>query len=600
MVTATPTPPATATRPAPGTRAPERARVWLTVLGTVAAAAGLAVLHALVLANVTTDAVTRMLENEDRRWVGAGVRDEVRERFQDRLFETLRQEEGRAQLGAELLELMRRYAAFRIKVYDAQGTVLWSDDPRLIGRAFPDNHLLRPALAGEVVSKIEPPVRTEHAYERGQAEFVIETYVPIRAADGRVSGVVEVYRRADELVAETARVREVVWLGAGVATAALCASLALIIGLGHRRVLHLHRQVQAANDDLGREKAKLEAVLESVGMGLCLVDGGHRILWANRVLAGWAAAPAGLAGQPCYRTCWGQDAACAGCVSAAALTTGREARMERVHVLEGRERHFQHVAWPVLDAEGGMSHAVELVQDVTDRVELEAQLRHATKLAALGEIAAGVAHEVNNPTGVILATATHLLSQAPAEMKDNLGLIASNAERISRTTSALLGFARRSKVERRPVALNRIVEDTLPLARQRIAQGIELTVELAEGLPAVTAGADDLQVVLLNLVNNACDAMPSGGALRVATRAAGPDRVALEVADGGCGIPPEHMDRIFGPFFSTKAPGKGTGLGLAICQSLVAALGGRISVTSAPGRGSTFFVELPACRESGP
>ncbi len=563
------------------------------VLLTVTAALLAAILHAVVLSHLTAAAAARSIEQEDRRQVGACIRGEFSEHLDDSVFEELRSGRPEPETVSGLRAVLDQHGGFRIKVYDLDGTILWSDEPRLIGRSFPDNDLILSALKGEVVSKVEEPSRTEHVYERDAAGSVTETYVPIISPAGRVLGVVEVYRHSDETMAAIAHVRHVVWIGAAVASVLLCAALAMIVAFGQQRVEGLQGELIVRGNELAEEKSKLEAVVEGVGVGLALIGRDHRILWTNRKMAEWAETSNGLVGEPCHRACWGRDLPCEECPSQVALASGREARAERTRVLAGgRERRFELVAWPMRDASGRITHSLELVQDVTELTELQAQLQQAAKLAAVGELAGGVAHEVNNPTGVIMATATHLTSRAPPGWGEDLEVIRTNAGRISQITRALLDFSRRSKGTKQRVSLNQIVHDALPLVRQRLGAGIELRVELDDPLPVVKGNANEIQQVLLNLTNNACDAMPGKGRLRITTRRDGPD-IVLEVADTGDGIPRDLQQRIFDPFFTTKPPGEGTGLGLAVSQGIVAAHDGRISVFSTAGR-TVFRVVLPA------
>jgi len=226
----------------------------------------------------------------------------------------------------------------------------------------------------------------------------------------------------------------------------------------------------------------------------------------------------------------------------------------------------------------------------------QAALHHAEKLANLGQLAAGVAHEVNNPLGVILMYAHLLLDDCPSDVagRSDLALIAEHAERCRRIVSELLDFARQNKVVVQPVDLPELVARavrTLPAA-----PGVEVRLE-HRGDPVAELDRDQLAQVLTNLVVNACDAMPDGGVLTV--RTSGDEaRVHLEVEDTGTGISPEHLGRIFEPFFTTKPMGRGTGLGLAVCYGIVKVHHGDIQVTSradpaAGPTGSTFKVTLP-------
>ncbi len=227
------------------------------------------------------------------------------------------------------------------------------------------------------------------------------------------------------------------------------------------------------------------------------------------------------------------------------------------------------------------------------------QLLQAAKLASIGELAGGVAHEINNPITAILCTATHLIDRRrdtslTTRDRRDIGFIAEQSERITAIVSKLLTFSRQSRMELSLCNVNLVVESAISLIEFRLHNGsVTLKRELADRLPAVSGDANRLAEVLVNLMNNALDAMPAAGTLTVRTETPDPDHVRIAITDTGSGIDPVQMDRIFDPFFTTKEPGKGTGLGLSISHGIVRGHQGEIQVQSAPGAGSTFAVILP-------
>jgi hypothetical protein len=246
---------------------------------------------------------------------------------------------------------------------------------------------------------------------------------------------------------------------------------------------------------------------------------------------------------------------------------------------------------------------VEVWRDVTERTHLEAQLSHSERLASLGMLAAGVAHEINNPLASMLAGVESLerwLSRARmpeierAEAAEVLGLLEQETRRCRETTDKLLLLGQ--PYSTRPVWMdvNRAARDTLALlsfATRR--QRIEVASHLDSALPPVWGREGAVRGVLMNLCMNAVQALQNGGHLEVRTQSLAADRIAIEVADDGPGIAPEHLARIWDPFFTTKPVGQGTGLGLSITRSIVARHGGDIQVDSAPGRGARFTITLP-------
>ena len=240
-----------------------------------------------------------------------------------------------------------------------------------------------------------------------------------------------------------------------------------------------------------------------------------------------------------------------------------------------------------------------IFDDVTDRDELERRLVQADKLSSIGLLAAGVAHEVNTPLAVISTYAQMLAKQISGDDQKSklLDKIAKQTFRASEIVNSLLSFSRTSSTEFVEVDLNRIIQDTLSLIDHQLRKsGIETKLHLAPSLPPVKGNSGKLQQVFLNLFLNARDAMEAGGALTV--RSWSEDGFArVDIADSGQGIAPEHLARIYDPFFTTKAARKGTGLGLAVTYGIVREHGGNIEVESRLGGGSRFHVELPLARK---
>jgi PAS domain S-box-containing protein len=237
---------------------------------------------------------------------------------------------------------------------------------------------------------------------------------------------------------------------------------------------------------------------------------------------------------------------------------------------------------------------VASILDITERKRLEIRLRRAERLAELGTLASGMAHEIGTPMNVILGRAEYLLQRTADEgMKKGLATIVAQVERITKVMNQLLTFARRKPSERRAVDFGEIVEDSLEMFQERITHSrvtVEKTIE--SSLPPVLADRDQLIQVLINLVMNSLHAMPEGGRLGLSL-----DRenrhVRLGVSDTGHGMPEEIRSKVFEPFFTTKDFGKGTGLGLTVVKGIIEEHGGTIAVESVVDKGTTFWVRLP-------
>jgi two-component system NtrC family sensor kinase len=242
-----------------------------------------------------------------------------------------------------------------------------------------------------------------------------------------------------------------------------------------------------------------------------------------------------------------------------------------------------------------------LRQQFAELKDTQQQLAQAAKLASIGELAGGMAHEINTPITSILSLASHLAGKNDGELeprqRNSLQLIAQQAERVSRIVSNLLTFARHSHLEVSRVDVGELLEAAAQLSEFRLRDGaIRLQRDIQANLPPVLGDAGRLTEVFVNLLNNAIDAMPQGGLLTLrACSVPAPDGgVRVEVTDTGCGIPPAELPRIFDPFFTTKQPGQGTGLGLSISHGIIQDHGGQIWAESQPGVYTTLCVTLPA------
>jgi len=275
----------------------------------------------------------------------------------------------------------------------------------------------------------------------------------------------------------------------------------------------------------------------------------------------------------------------------------------RVARSDGTMGHFSISLSPMRDEANQVNSVVVVMTDITDAALLQAKLAHSERMATIGRLVSGVAHEVNNPLAAILGFTDLLLEnpEVPASAREDLQIILLETQRTKEIVQDLLSFARQRPAQREPMQVNAILRQTIKLRSYDFAShGVEVSEEFDENLDLALGDAQQLQQVFLNILNNAYDAIQESGnrgKIRIRTRRA-VDSVEVAFIDNGTGV--SDPDRIFDPFFTTKQAGKGTGLGLSICYGIVRAHGGEILCWNNEGEsGSTFVVRLPIATESG-
>jgi signal transduction histidine kinase len=347
-----------------------------------------------------------------------------------------------------------------------------------------------------------------------------------------------------------------------------------------------------ALDGLLRQNDLLSSIFEGIDDPLLLLDTGGAVLLANSPARELAAQLSGASAVPGGH---GFD----GLREHLERATRGGGNGEFELALPEGNRIFEASLYPIPQAGGDVRNVASL-REVTSERRMEGQMRRNERIVAVGQLAAGLAHEINNPLGVIRCYAELLqASQQEDQAQADLEVIVRHTDQARRVVRDLLDFARPRPAEPGPSNLAAVAASTLEVLRPRGKNNMtELSLEAAPDLPQVAAGSQALEHILTNLVMNALDAVAAkteGGTVRVRLRqdSAQPGQVELAVADNGPGIAPEHLDRVFDPFFTTKEVGKGTGLGLAVVYSLVRDLGGSIEVENNPGGGALFRVHFP-------
>ncbi len=351
---------------------------------------------------------------------------------------------------------------------------------------------------------------------------------------------------------------------------------------------------------ISRGKYMWESTFDAITAPVQIVSVDHEILRANLSLAAVGDEDiANLIGEKCYRALAGRDEPCFGCPLTKAI--GDDVRMTSDLSTPVCGHDFEVSAYPLSHIDDKKC-AVLYYRDITEERRLQREVIQQEKMAAIGILAGGVAHEINNPIGGIIAF-VQLMKRDAKENKvllEDLGEIERAALRCKKIVADLLDFSRVSMdKERRLVNVNLLLEKVFPfIEREMRSMNVELIFREGKSIPSIRGIPDRLQQIFINLMTNACHAMTKGGTITVTTRAEG-ENVVIRVKDDGPGIPDEVINRIFDPFYTTKDPGKGTGLGLSISYRIVKDHGGEIECHNVRDGGAEFIVKFPRSRGEG-
>jgi two-component system, NtrC family, sensor kinase len=354
-------------------------------------------------------------------------------------------------------------------------------------------------------------------------------------------------------------------------------------------------------------KRQWMATIDALVDPLMIVRQDYTISKANRALAQLAGHEVkDLIGKKCHEVFAGKKKPCKGCklMDASEQKTPTHFSLEQVR----GDRYFEVTSQPIFDSKGSIEGIVQVYRDRTEAKQMQEQLAQAEKLASIGLLAGGIAHEINNPLGGILIFSQMLLRELPKESPHypDVQEIEAATQRCKGIVESLLEFARtrpaNSKAVLGPVTVDEAAKTALRFAKVHPdVRNVEVVEDWHDNGAMVTGDRNKLVQVFLNLIQNAFQAMPDGGTLtlRSSVKSKGGRRLGyFEVEDTGVGIPPEYIKTIFDPFFTTKDPGEGTGLGLAICYGIVNDLGGSIEAESKVNVGTKFRVILPLAAAS--
>lgn len=385
-----------------------------------------------------------------------------------------------------------------------------------------------------------------------------------------------------------------------------------LVGLGHsklgffKEVQEKMAELRKSNRALEQERLHVQAILDGITDIVAVISPDYRIRSVNHSFFD-IYTHSDPEDQLCHQIFRDRPDPCEKCILRKALSTNRVCQSSAIIPVGGRNRHFSLTASPLCNHDGHPTDILVVKRDATLEKEFQAKYYHAEKMATIGLLAAGVAHEINNPLTSIRGFTEGLQRRMDPlsemlpdgdlknDFEEYLDIILKECRRCSRIVRSLLTFSPRKSTEFFRLCLNPLVRNVLRILHHKLKHYPEhlVQLDLDERLPSVQGNTAELEQVILNLVLNALDAVSKEGRIDIRTRMAGDEWAILEVADDGCGIRPENLPKLFDPFFTTKPVGSGIGIGLSTCYHIIQSHGGEIDVQSTHGQGSRFTVTLP-------
>jgi two-component system, NtrC family, sensor kinase len=368
----------------------------------------------------------------------------------------------------------------------------------------------------------------------------------------------------------------------------------------------LIQQLKIANADLEasgwellNSRNTLRALFDSIPASFYIIDRNYTLVAINRSRAMRAGvAPNVLVGKRCYEALYHQNDPCPGCEVGDTLFNGvLTNRNQRFWGENENTTEWEISTYPIHDSNDLVIQAILFEQDVTEKRHLENELIQSEKLAAVGQLAAGVAHEINNPLAAVIANAQILMRDLPPsklEWIESVKLIETAGQRAGNVVKNLLGLARKELYEFLPIDLNESIQNALNLlSHELLIHPITIHFEKGENFPRLVASKENMQSVWINIIMNSIEAIgEKPGEINISTKFSNGEFTIL-IRDNGPGIPENQLGKIFEPFFTTKSPLKGTGLGLSVVHRIIKLHGGRIKVESKVGWGTQFTILLP-------
>ncbi len=477
------------------------------------------------------------------------------------------------------------------------------------GSALLRAHRLKSWLTGNTSAAVTPLLITnQEEFLLEDEAHAVEYAAPLRFSGSARGALIVAFDKREECDDTACRL-----VDAAAQQAALAAHVSSLYQAARDASANLAIEVERQTAEVESQRRFIEAIIDSLPLSLYAIDRNYQIVaWNRNRELGELGIPRGaVLGKNIFGVLTRQKRELLEAEFARVFETGEIQRLEHATMTPtGEMKHWLISKIPMwIDRSGEVSHVIAIGEETTARVEAHRAVARAEKLAAIGRLAAGVVHEINNPLATISACAEALESRVNEgefkessgvdDLREYLGLIRSEAFRCKMITNGLLDFSRTRASEHVLVNLGDVIASAARLlSHQQRSDNVKFEIDTPADLPPVSGDASQLQQAVIALATNAIDAMPDGGVLRIeGHRSDG--SVLIAVTDNGVGIPQENITRIFEPFFTTKEIGKGTGLGLAVCYGILTEHGGSLDVQSTPGTGTTFTISLPVINSDG-
>lgn len=485
----------------------------------------------------------------------------------------------------------------RIKIWNKDKAVVWSDEKQLVGKSFPDNEHLGRALGGEVISELSVLVKEEQEFEPKFGRL-LELYVPIRfETQADIEVVFEVYQNLDQLYVTISRSRQIVWVSTVLGFALL---FAVLFGI----VRGASRRIETQTGEIVQAEKKYRSLIQLAQDGIISVTGDETIILFNKAaekIFGYSAEE--VTGQSLIMLMPEQYRANHRAGLSRFFKTGETTVIGRTIEVEGLRRDGQCFPLEIslaVSGEAGSLIVTGVLRDISKRKEMQAQLIDAEKQATVSLVAGSIGHELNNIVTALLGFAD-LLRRQPDDKQlaqDCAEVFGKESQRLKVHAHNLLALSKPRKPEMKSTYLNSLLDKvTQLLLVSGLLKSFTIVREYSKELPSVLGDEILLEQVIRNLEINAAHAMGSKGTLTLSTRLSEDEsHVEFCIIDTGHGIPEDKRDQIFLPFYSTKEKGKGTGLGMYVVKQIVEQHKGYIRLESEIDVGTTVIIGLPVVR----